>query len=58
MHSTVSHMLVIITVKNEYLQGLSLSSMMSLRIFMTAEKHKNDETSITAANIIVAVALF
>ena len=58
MHSTVSHMLVIITVKKEYLQGLSLNSMISFSIFMIAEKHKNDEITMTAANSIVAVALF
>lgn len=58
IQSTVSHIFVSITVKKEYLDGLSLNSIMSLRIFMIEEKHMKDEISITAANSMVSAALF
>lgn len=58
MHRTVSHMFVISIVANEYLLGLSRSSIISLMIRIIAEKGKNEQNNTTAAKIIVDVELF
>lgn len=58
MHKTVSHILVMSIVTKEYLLGLSLNSMMSLIIFIMAEKGMKEQNKITAANIIVDEDLF